>query len=88
MDLLVAIVFGSLLLLRGVLVLALAAALVKPTPTCPACFAPTVPVLRRWLARLGPRWLECRWCPRCSWQGLARKDQALSTTMSSRSAGR
>jgi hypothetical protein len=48
-----------------------AALLLRPVRSCPACFAPTFVLYRRWLRRLAP-WLEWRWCAACGWQGPAR----------------
>ncbi|MBI4409718.1 MAG: hypothetical protein HY561_08430 [Gemmatimonadetes bacterium] len=72
------IVFYVLLgfvLLRFVLVLLAAALLVRPVTACPACFRPSLPIQRAWLARLAP-WFEWRWCPHCGWQALARRRRA------------
>jgi hypothetical protein len=67
----VIILFG-LVALRWVVVGIGAALLLRPVQACPACFAPTFLLYRRWLRRLMP-WMEWRWCPRCGWHGPARR---------------
>lgn len=65
--LIVAVLFLLVLLRWGLLVVG--AALVIPRiRSCPACFADTVPVRRRWLRAVLP-WLQWRWCPTCGWEG-------------------
>lgn len=53
-----------------------AALVIRPVDDCPACFRPAFLLRRPWLRRLAP-WFEWRWCPRCGWQGLARRRDAL-----------
>lgn len=65
-------VFIGLALLRGVLVLLGAVLILRPVIDCPACFGPSFALHRPWLSRLAP-WLEWRWCPRCGWQGPAKR---------------
>ncbi|MBI4541160.1 MAG: hypothetical protein HY704_16790 [Gemmatimonadetes bacterium] len=65
-------VFLALVLVRAVVILVALAFLVQPVSSCPACFAPTLPIVKRWLRILAPRF-EWRWCPRCGWQGPARR---------------
>ena len=67
----VAVLLG-LVLLRLLLVAVGAALIVRPVIDCPACFGPSFGLYRHWLERLVP-WIEWRWCPRCGWQGPARR---------------
>lgn len=72
------IVLLGLVLLRGVLLGLGAALILRPVMECPACFEPATFLLhRRLLHRLAP-WLEWRFCPRCGWQGPAKKAEAGS----------
>ena len=67
------IVLLGLVLLRWVLLAVGAALVLRPVAECPACFEPVTLLLqRRWLRTLAP-WLEWRFCPRCGWQGPAKK---------------
>jgi|SoiMethySBSTD1v2_1073268.scaffolds.fasta_scaffold5970834_2 hypothetical protein len=63
-------VFLGLVLLRVVLIGLGAAMLIRPVQQCPACFYDTLK-LQRSVVGL-KKWIEWRWCPSCSWQGLAR----------------
>ncbi len=65
-------VLGGLVVMRWIVIALGAALLVHPVRDCPACFGDTVAVRRPWLGILG-RWYEWRWCPRCDWQGIARR---------------
>jgi hypothetical protein len=62
----------SMVVLRALIVLVFAAAIIRPVRSCPACFRDTLPVRKRLLTLLAPAF-EWRWCPSCSWQGLGRK---------------
>lgn len=67
------LVLLALALLRFGIITAGAVLLIRPVRACPACFAATLLIERRWLGRFAPR-LEWRWCPHCRWQGLARRE--------------
>ncbi|MDX1568209.1 MAG: hypothetical protein R3223_10445 [Longimicrobiales bacterium] len=67
-------VFLALVLLRWGLLFVGALFLVARVRDCPACFEPTLKLRRPWLRRLAS-WLEWRWCPTCSWQGLSRRKE-------------
>jgi hypothetical protein len=70
--LVVGILFG-LVLLRALLVGALALLVIHPVRACPACLRePTFRVRKGWLALLGRRF-EWRWCPGCGWEGPGRR---------------
>ena len=68
----IVLVLLALALLRVALVAVGAALLIRPVRACPACFLDTLPIRRRWLRRLAPRY-EWRWCPHCNWQGPSRR---------------
>lgn len=41
---------------------------------CPRCGAPTSAILlESWWQRPASRWLQWRWCSRCSWEGVGRR---------------
>jgi hypothetical protein len=63
-------VFLALVLLRVLLVGLGAAMLIRPVQKCPACFHDTLKLQRTLFGF--KNWIEWRWCPSCSWQGLAR----------------
>jgi hypothetical protein len=63
-------VFLALVLLRVLLVGVGAAMLIRPVEKCPACFYDTLKLQRPVFGL--KKWIEWRWCPSCSWQGLAR----------------
>ena len=44
---------------------------------CPHCGGATNPVVLRRLLRLLSRWLQWRWCSRCSWEGPGRRGPDL-----------
>ena len=67
----VAVLLG-LVLLRLLLVAVGAALIVRPVIDCPACFGPSFGLHRHWLEWF-VQWIEWRWCPRCGWQGPARR---------------
>jgi len=54
--------------LLGILIGIGAALILRAVPDCPACFAPTFLLQRKWLRRILP-WLEWRFCPQCGWHG-------------------
>ena len=62
----------ALALLRAAVILAAALLLIAPVSACPACFQPSLPIRRAWLAPFASRF-EWRWCPHCGWQGPARR---------------
>jgi hypothetical protein len=70
-GIIVSVLLG-LVALRLLLIGLGAALIMRPVFDCPACFGPSFPLHRRWLRRLAP-WIEWRWCPRCGWQGPARR---------------
>jgi hypothetical protein len=67
----VAVLLG-LVALRILLIGLGAALILRPVVECPACFGPSFALYRRWLQSIVP-WIEWRWCPRCGWQGPARR---------------
>jgi hypothetical protein len=70
--LLIAIFFG-LVAIRYAAVLFLAALIIRPVRSCPACLvAHTIPIRQPWLRPIA-RQYEWRWCPACGWQALARR---------------
>lgn len=62
----------ALVALRLLLIGLGAALILRPVFECPACFGPSFALHRRWLRRIAP-WMEWRWCPRCGWNGPARR---------------
>lgn len=68
----IVLVLLALSLARFALVAGLAALLIRRVRACPACGAETLPLRRRWLEIVAPRY-EWRWCPHCRWQGPARR---------------
>jgi hypothetical protein len=62
----------GLVVLRGILIGIGAALILRPVTDCPACFAPTLLLQRKWFRRLLP-WMEWRWCPHCGWNGPAKR---------------
>jgi hypothetical protein len=71
-EIAVVAVFSFLVFLRFIVLLGLSAAIVRPVRRCPACFDETVAFRPRW-HRFLPSAFEWRWCPRCRWEGPARK---------------
>lgn len=71
-----ALTFLGLIVLRVALLTLGGLLLIRPVRRCPACFGDTVPVLISSLERLTR--LEWRWCARCGWRGLARRDRPAS----------
>ena len=66
------ILFFFLVFLRLALIAVVGLFIIRPARDCPACFRPTVPIRKRWLAWFNSA-LEWRWCPECRWEGPARK---------------
>jgi hypothetical protein len=72
-EFLVVGVLLGLVLLRAVLVGALALLVIHPVRACPACFREPTFRVRKWWLRLLARRMEWRWCPGCGWEGPARR---------------
>lgn len=68
------VVLGALVVLRCGLIWFGAGLLLHSARECPACFRPTIKVLRPVVTAMLPN-AEWRWCPSCEWQGLARKSE-------------
>lgn len=72
---LIVTVLAFLVLLRWGLLLGASAVVIPRVRSCPACFADTVPIRRRWLRTLLP-WLQWRWCPACGWEGPSNRGES------------
>lgn len=68
------IVLGVLVVLRWGLIWLGVGLVLRPARACPACFQPTIKILRPTVTALFPS-TEWRWCPSCKWQGLAKKPE-------------
>ncbi len=69
-----AVVLGALVVLRCGLIWLSVGLLLRSARECPACFRPTMKILRPIVTALLPN-AEWRWCPECGWQGLSRKPE-------------
>jgi hypothetical protein len=78
MDLFIVEVLLATVVLRFVMVGALAYLLMSRSTICPHCGSATTPVHRGWLgALLLPR-VERRFCIECGWTGFVRKAPAVT----------
>lgn len=76
MDVLIVAVLLVTVVMRFVLIAALAYLVLPRGTTCPHCAAPLTPVRSGWLQALAG--VEQRFCLECGWSGLARRQRGAA----------
>ena len=69
------LVLFATVLLRVVIIAAVAYLLLPPGPLCPQCQVEMLPIRNRLLERLVPA-VQRRWCFQCGWNGVVRRGRS------------